>query len=67
MRVVRAAHERAGLDVDEPHGERLALEVGELVGMVEAHHRRVLRGGPQILSDRQDAAAGVAQVAERRE
>src|SRR6476661_5907868 len=37
--VIARADERRGLDVPEPEGERLALHVGELVGVVVALER----------------------------
>src|SRR5438552_6706095 len=43
MRVIRTAHERARLDVDESEIERDLFQRPEFVWMVVADHRRVLR------------------------
>src|SRR5262245_39206820 len=43
VRVIGAAHQRAGFDVHEPEIERHAFELAELVGMIVAGHRRVRR------------------------
>ena len=45
VRVIGTAHERPGFDVDESQVERDSFEIAELVGMVVANHRGVLRRG----------------------
>ena len=64
VRVVGTADERTGFDVDEAHVEGGLFQVAELVGMVVADHRRVLRGRSEVLTDREDPAPDAAQIAE---
>ena len=67
VRVVRASDQRSGFDVHEPHVERGALQIGEFVGVIVADHRGVLSRGTEVLPDRQNSAARVAQIAEGRD
>src|SRR5262252_8653225 len=67
VRVVRAAHQRTRLDVNETKVECNPLELAEFVGMIVARHRRVFGRRTQVLADRQDLAAGMAQILERRD
>jgi hypothetical protein len=53
--------------VHEPHVERGALQIGEFVGVIVADHRGVLSRGTEVLPDRQNSAARVAQIAEGRD
>src|SRR5437867_5000776 len=62
VRVVGAADQGAGLDVDEAEVERRLFEIAELVGMVVAHHRRVRRRWSKVLADGENLAAGRAQI-----
>src|SRR6266511_2863425 len=61
-RVVRAPHERTGLDVAD--AERLArpLVLGELLGRDPAVHRQVEPRGLEVLAHGHDVAPRVGQV-----
>src|SRR5947207_12529759 len=63
--VVRTADERTGFDVDEAEIERGFLEIAELVGVIVPGHRGVPGGRPEILTNRQNRTARLAQVPER--
>src|SRR5207248_544566 len=65
VRVIRAAHEGARLDVDKSQIEGDLFQRPEFVGMVVANHRRVLGRRPKILADGEDLAAGLMQIPER--
>src|SRR5439155_25010134 len=65
--VVRAADERPRLDVHEPELPADRREPRELVGMIVARDGQVLRRRPQVLAERQDRHADLAQVADRRD
>src|SRR6185312_869065 len=65
VRVVRAAHERPGLHVDEAKIEGNALQFAEFIGVVVARHRRMFGRRAQILADGEDLAAHVPEVFER--
>ncbi len=63
--VVGGANERPRLDMAEAEGERLGLELGELVGVVVALNREVFNAGAQVLADGEDVAVDLAEGRER--
>src|SRR5262249_51798982 len=65
--VVRAADQRARLDVHEAHPQGDAFQLREFIGVVVADHRRVRGGRPEVLADRQDAAVHPPQISEGRD
>ena len=65
VRVVGAAHQGAGLDVHESEVERDRFQFPEFIRVVLPRHGRVRVGRPQVLTDREDPAADLPQVAER--
>src|SRR4029078_11635067 len=65
VRVVRATHEWARLDVAEAHLEADTLELGELGRRVVALHRQVSRGRAQVLADGDYGDTGVAEILQR--
>src|SRR5262249_49813828 len=64
VRVIARAHERTRGDALEAQLVGRALERGELVGMPVADDREVALGRAQVLPDREDLDAVVAQSAE---
>src|SRR3990170_8462516 len=60
LRVVRAAHEWAGLDVGETERHRPLAQGGKFLGRVVAHDGEMLAGGLQVLAHGEDVAADVA-------
>src|SRR5215212_8471124 len=60
--VVRAADQRAALDVLETHLEAQPLEGGELSWRVVAAHRQVVLRRTQVLADGQDVYVMLSQV-----
>ena len=63
--VVGAAHQRAGLDVAEAEPAPERRELGELVGVIVARDRQVLRRGSEVLTEGENGHADLAEVAQR--
>src|ERR687892_168380 len=64
--VIRAPHQRPGLDVGEAEGPAHLGQLGELVGVIVAGDRQVLRRRPQVLAQREDRHADLDEIAQRR-
>ena len=64
--MVGGAHERARFAVHEPHGPGRAAQLGKLVRVPVAHHRKLLCRGLQVLADVDDQHPRRAQIAQRR-
>src|SRR5215217_9386309 len=63
--VVARANQRPRRHGLEALRVRLALELGELLGMPVAHHRKVVARGPQVLADREHLDLVLAQNPKR--
>ena len=66
-RVVRAAHQRSGGDVQKSFSSGDVAVVIELLGRDVLNHWQMFSAWPQILAHRQDFAADLAQVVHRLE
>src|SRR5690242_4594600 len=64
-RAVGRAHQRPGHDPGETDLLGLLAQLDELVGLDPPGHRVVLGGGPQVLRDRDELAAGVVEILQR--
>ena len=62
---VGRAHERTGHHAGEPDLVGLVLQLDELLGLHPALDGVVPRGGPEVLGDGDQLAAGRVQVAQR--
>src|SRR6266404_54277 len=60
--VVRAPHERSGLDVREPERPRFLADLREFLRRNVALDRQLVHARPQVLTEREDVAAGGAEV-----
>ena len=65
--VVRAADQGAGLDVADAQAAAFLLERGKLVWRIEARHRQLFAGRPQILANRDDVNSYAAQILQHRQ
>src|SRR5262245_26825187 len=67
VRVIGTTDERAGFHVAESHVESDPLQVSEFRRRVVSRHREIGERGAEVLSDRDDLAAGLSKIAKRRD